>query len=821
MESNDVKISVIVPVYNQEKHLEKSIKSLQMQTIKELEYVFVDDASEDESAKIISSSASIDDRIVLIKLEKNSGTSYARKCGVLAASGKYVMFLDSDDFLEEDACQIIWDEMQSDPVDILQFGTRVNYVKKVEKSERDELDKILRPNQESYNGELVKQCFGNHKWGYTLWNKAYNAAVCKKAFADISDEYILVSEDVYAFFIISHYSNSYRGITRKLYNYNYGCGITNNSYIDFERFQKHCTRMKVPTALERFSIKIHKEDQYQKLTNQIKKDFIQEVLYCWRYFLAIEDARKGYDLLVDIMGVKEVVSVLAEKYWHDCPKLLERISKRYVKREKGKSVKRIGIYYHRIRNGGVERVISLLIPMWLKNGYEIVLITDEEPHKDDYDIPSCVEREVVYNFVDSEAGKYKERAEAWENIIERHQLDTIIYSSCNCFTIMWDVCLMKGLDCNVIVETHSMFSGTMWYSPIFASFLPLIYRLIDRVVALSTIDVLFWKNFCPAYYIPNPLTSSVNDELAKLDTKNVLWVGRLSPEKRPEAILDAFEIVHRSIPEATLTVVGEGDSEDEMNKLIDRAYKLGIQDVVEFAGFQRDVEQYYRKASVFAITSLCESFSMVLAESKSYGVPTVMYELPNLEMTRDSAGIIAVPQEDVFSLAFGIITVLNDKELRKDMGRQAHESIKKVSDIDIAEKWREVFDSFNYEIKSEDYMDKEQSLMMELLFHDFLRGTEFLIANNAFDETNDPGISHVVRRIKIHEEILERHEEVVNRHEEVVNRHEEVVNRHEMVVNDDWAWLKGLEERVSRLERERSIFRKILSRLKRIFIRRN
>ena len=812
MEVSNVKISIIVPVYNQEKYIENCIKSLQMQTMKDLEFIFVDDASEDESANMISSYASEDDRIVLVKQDRNIGTSQARKCGVLASSGKYIMFLDSDDTLEEDTCEIIWDEMQLEPVDILQFGTRVNYEKKVEKYEREELDKILKPNQETYDGGLIEHCFKNHKWGYTLWNKAYNAEICKKAFTAISDDYILVSEDLYAFFVISHYSNSYRGIAKKLYKYNYGCGITNNSYTNFERFEKYCTRMKVPAALEDFAVEMNKEEQYHKVIKQIRKDFIHEVVYCWRYYLAIEDARRGYDLLVKILGVKTVVSALAEKYWNDSPQLLERIARRYAKKEKGKSVKRIGVYYHRIRNGGVERVISLLIPMWLENGYEIVLITDEEPHKDDYDIPKCVAREIIYNFIDSEAAKYKKRARAWENIVEKHQLDTIIYSSCNCFTIMWDVCMMKGLGCNVIVETHSMFSGTLWYSPIFASFLPQIYRLVDRVVALSTIDVTFWKNYCPAYYIPNPLTGSVSHELAELDSKNILWVGRLSPEKRPEAILDAFEIVHRSIPESTLTIVGEGDNEDEMDKLIDRAYKLGIQDAVEFVGFQRNVEQFYKKAAVFTITSLCESFSMVLAESKSYGVPTVMYELPNLEMTRNSGGIIAVPQEDVFSLAFGIIKVLNDEELRNNMGRQAHESIKQVSSINIAKKWKEVFESFGQEIECEDYMDKDQSLMMELLFRDFLRGTEFLTAKNDFGEIDDSGLSQVAHRIIMHEEVL-------NRHEEVVNRHEEVVNRHETVVNDDWAWLKSLEERVSRLESERSIFKRLLGRIKRFFIR--
>lgn len=804
---NQIKISIIVPVYNQERNIRECIKSLTNQSLEEIEMIFVNDASSDDSKKMLEEYSTNDKRIKIVDLEKNSGTSVARKRGVEVALGKYIMFLDCDDKLRADACQVVWDEMEKDPVDILQFGTKVRFAKKVSDYEQNDLNKVLTPYEEKSDGNLVEKSFIENKWKFTLWNKAYNAVTCKKAFSKIVDEYMVVSEDLYAFFLISYYAKLYRGIKEKLYVYNYGCGITNNSHINLKQFQKDCTKFVAVKALRTFLEEENVFEQYERVYKKINNDFIRDIIYRWRNILSIEDARKGYDYLIEIIGVKNVVASIAQDYWNDCPEILERIARRYSKKEKGKKVSRIGMYYHRICNGGAEKVVASLIPLWMKGGYEVVLITDEEPNDKDYPIPEEVERVVIRNYRKSEKSDYAHRAEDWENIIKKYDLDTVVYSSCNCITIMWDVCMLKGLECNVIVETHSMFSGTMWYAPVFASYLPVIYRMVDKVVALSRIDVTFWQNYCPAYYIPNPIDIPSKEQVSNLDAVNVLWVGRISPEKRPEAIIEAFEMVHYEVPEARLIMVGEGDSDEDLKKLQKKAKELEIEDCIEFEGFQKNVDIYYREAAVLTITSKCESFSMVLAESKGYGVPTVMYELPNLELVRDGKGVISVPQNDVYSLATGIINLLKNRVLREECGRQARESIEEFVNTDILKEWQQVFNDCSKEVLADDIMDENVSLMLDFLFKDFLHG---LCGTDVCGSESYGDLSRVYKSIAVHEEVLQRHEEVVNRHEEVVNRHEQVVN-------DDWAWLKNLERRVTELERERSLFKRGTRKIKRYF----
>ena len=93
-----MKISVIVPVYNVELYLERCIKSILSQTYKDFELILVDDGSPDKSGEICDHYRSIDSRICVIHKE-NGGLSDARNAGVLSATGEYITFIDSDDYV--------------------------------------------------------------------------------------------------------------------------------------------------------------------------------------------------------------------------------------------------------------------------------------------------------------------------------------------------------------------------------------------------------------------------------------------------------------------------------------------------------------------------------------------------------------------------------------------------------------------------------------------------------------------------------------------------------------------------------------------------
>ena len=96
---NDIKISIIVPVYNCAKYIKKCLDSLINQTFKNIEIILVNDGSTDNSEEIIQSYD--DNRIVYIK-QKNQGPSAARNLGIDLAKGEYIGFVDSDDWIDAD-----------------------------------------------------------------------------------------------------------------------------------------------------------------------------------------------------------------------------------------------------------------------------------------------------------------------------------------------------------------------------------------------------------------------------------------------------------------------------------------------------------------------------------------------------------------------------------------------------------------------------------------------------------------------------------------------------------------------------------------------
>ena len=94
-------VSIITPVFNSEKYIEETIKSVLNQTYEEFELILIDNFSQDSSLAIIKKFQEYDGRIKLIRLDKNYGPAKARNFGIESAKGNYISFLDSDDLLYE------------------------------------------------------------------------------------------------------------------------------------------------------------------------------------------------------------------------------------------------------------------------------------------------------------------------------------------------------------------------------------------------------------------------------------------------------------------------------------------------------------------------------------------------------------------------------------------------------------------------------------------------------------------------------------------------------------------------------------------------
>ena len=112
------KVSILVPIYNVEKYLSRCIESVLSQDFRDYELILVDDGSPDRCPQICDEYAKKDSRIKVIH-KKNGGLSDARNIGLDIATGEYVMFIDSDDFVDIDMMESMMNNMIDNNVDLV------------------------------------------------------------------------------------------------------------------------------------------------------------------------------------------------------------------------------------------------------------------------------------------------------------------------------------------------------------------------------------------------------------------------------------------------------------------------------------------------------------------------------------------------------------------------------------------------------------------------------------------------------------------------------------------------------------------------------
>lgn len=120
---NREKISVVVPIYNAEAYLEKCLNSILAQTYENLEIILVNDGSKDKSLELMEKYKNQDARIIIINKE-NGGVSSARNRGIEAATGKYIIFIDADDYIENNMFEVLEEDLFKNNVDMSMCGYR-------------------------------------------------------------------------------------------------------------------------------------------------------------------------------------------------------------------------------------------------------------------------------------------------------------------------------------------------------------------------------------------------------------------------------------------------------------------------------------------------------------------------------------------------------------------------------------------------------------------------------------------------------------------------------------------------------------------------
>lgn len=168
-----IKVSVIVPIYKVEKFIERCVRSLMEQTLQEIEYIFVDDATPDKSIEILQSVLreypNRKEQVRILVHERNKGLPVARNTGLAIASGEYIFHCDSDDYVEVDMLECLYEEAIKKEADIVWCDWFLTF----EKNERY----MKQPEFMSSIEALKAILSGNMK--YNVWNKLVKRSLYK------------------------------------------------------------------------------------------------------------------------------------------------------------------------------------------------------------------------------------------------------------------------------------------------------------------------------------------------------------------------------------------------------------------------------------------------------------------------------------------------------------------------------------------------------------------------------------------------------------------------------------------------------------------
>jgi glycosyltransferase involved in cell wall biosynthesis len=192
-----IKISIIVPVYNAEKYLHRCLSSIVMQTFADFECILVDDASTDNSPAICDEYSINDKRITVIHNEKNIGCPQARKTGLGMAKGDYVLYIDSDDWIENTMLEKLYKKAENDNMDFVSC----NYFSD------DNREKIAFINPD--RNFILNQIF-NFTFLHNVWNKLIKREIYEKIEfpqADWAEDRVITVQTVYYAQKIGHIEN--------------------------------------------------------------------------------------------------------------------------------------------------------------------------------------------------------------------------------------------------------------------------------------------------------------------------------------------------------------------------------------------------------------------------------------------------------------------------------------------------------------------------------------------------------------------------------------------------------------------------------------
>lgn len=443
-----------------------------------------------------------------------------------------------------------------------------------------------------------------------------------------------------------------------------------------------------------------------------KKLIFSELLEAW-----IEEKDRSFSLFEEKFDSAFIISVFAWYFGNHITEIAQWLKQKTPFYSGKRAKPTVGIVLYNYFGGGIEKVVSLLIPLYIEHGHKVVLFTDSlEPDKE-FALPGQCERHVMHYNMEDYSG---ERIAELQQCAKDFGIDIMCFhSGYTHISTFYDMWAIKSLNIPVIMELHSFFYPIIMEKKEVSGYYASMYQITDQLVVLSETDKLFWQCLgCQCVYIQNPIeysmtqTKEIQNRTKLKNGKTIVWVGRLV--QNPKRVLDVVPIMKRvikKVPDAKLRLSGLATNKKIFSELKQAIQDNDLSETIEICGYEPDTSRIYREADILILTSESESFCNVILESKVWGVPLVIYELPWLELLKNKKGYVSVESKNTDAMAEKVIELLQNEKLRKQLALEAEESVEDYVKYDVYQAWNKLFERI-YDIGNDIIDEGEQSYLI-------------------------------------------------------------------------------------------------------------
>ena len=291
------KISVLMPVFNTAQFLPGCIDSVLSQSFSDIELIAVNDASTDDSPRILADYAAKDPRIRVVHHERNKGLLAARITGIREARGKYIQFLDSDDALMPDILSKAWETAEKKQADIVHFPLAVRRRDPAASTEHCRIvQKSSRPWKTGLQGrEIFRNFFVDNAYIWMVCQKLYRTELCRKAIGFIPDQFCLMAEDFCLYSLCAFLAERYVPLHQPGYVYYLDSGISSGQKTTLDKFLNRQSPFQALRNVRNFLTAQGVWEEYQNAFAKQEQVLLGEYVLRWMRHLPDEDRTKAFN----------------------------------------------------------------------------------------------------------------------------------------------------------------------------------------------------------------------------------------------------------------------------------------------------------------------------------------------------------------------------------------------------------------------------------------------------------------------------------------------------------------------------------------------